>query len=149
MFRRIIVGLKFSTAGKKAFSVAAGLARVHQARLLAFHALDYRLMAPQTSDETILRTTREAERRFELEFKPLLSGYRQYAFNAWEADPSVEICLLARETDADLIVIGCHQREGRPGVTRLGQVGLSVLQGAPCMVLLVPCPDETASVPAA
>lgn len=140
MFQRILVAFKFSPAGARALMQAAELAKIHGARLHIFHALDYRLLHPATPDEHIAAMTREAEERFEQDYKKFLGGYPRYAFNCWEADPSVEICKLALDMEADLVVIGCHQVSNRPGITRLGMVGMTIVQTAPCMVLLVPCP---------
>ncbi|SHF95041.1 Nucleotide-binding universal stress protein, UspA family [Desulfacinum infernum DSM 9756] len=140
MLQRILVAFKFSPAGARTLLQAAELARVHGARLHIFHALDYRLLHPATPDERIVAMTREAEERFEKEYKKYLEGYPRYGFNCWEADPSVEICKLAEDMAADLVVIGCHQVGDRPGISRLGMVGLAIVQTAPCMVLVVPCP---------
>src|SRR5262249_7953655 len=53
-----------------------------------------------------------------------------------EGDPGREILRAARETGADLIVMGTH---GRTGLTRLltGSVAEKVLRKAPCPVLTV------------
>ena len=142
MIRRILVAFQFSEAGAAALTVAAHLARVHGARLHVFNALDYRLMHPQTSDDVIAEMTRDAEHRFATQYRSLLRDVRTFAFNCWEADPAVEIVKLAAETGADLVVIGCHQVGGRPGISRLGMVGLTIAQTAPCSVLIVPCPQE-------
>ncbi len=146
MIRRILVAFKFSRAGALTLKRATNLAQVYGARLHIFHALDYRLMKPDTPDEHIERMTREAEQRFEKEYKRYLQGYPRYGFNCWEADPSVEVCKLAQDTRADLVAIGCHQVGNRPGISRLGMVGLAIVQTAPCMVLIVPCPEDTDEV---
>jgi len=142
MYRRILVALKWSPVGRNALLAGIQLAKENQARLHIFHALDYRLMCSDAPDERILEMTRQAEDRFKAEFRPLLGDYKRFGFNCWEADPSVEICRLANEFQADLVIIGCHQRAGKRSVTRIGQAGLSVLESAPCSVLLVPCPRD-------
>lgn len=141
MFRRILVAFRFSPAGEAALKAAAALAQVHGARLLIFHALDYRLMHPETPDDLVLTMTREAEARFEKGYKGMVRKVPNWGFNCWEADPAVEVVKLARETAADLIVVGCHEVGDRPGIARLGMVGLAIAQTAPCPVLLVPCPQ--------
>ncbi len=142
MFARILVALKFTAAGRHALETAARLARSLDSRLIIFCALDYRLLHPDTPDETIRALTERAERRFETELKPLLQGYGKFAFNCWEADPAVEICRLAHDARADLVVLGCHEKSTHGAITRLGQVGSFILENAPCPVLLVPCPDR-------
>lgn len=140
MIQRILVAFRFTKAGMAALKTAVHLAKVHGARLHVFHALDYRLLHPQTSDERIAQMTQDMEERFATECRPLLGGVSHAAFNCWEADPAVEVVKLAGETRADLVVVGCHQVGDRPGITRLGTVGLTIAQTAPCPVLLVPCP---------
>jgi nucleotide-binding universal stress UspA family protein len=142
MIQRILVAFRFSPAAMAALKMAADLARVHGARLHVFHALDYRLLHPQTPDERVVQMTREAEERFNRECRPLLEGVWHFGFNCWEADPAVEVVKLAEETRADLVVVGCHQVGDRPGITRLGMIGVTIAQTAPCSVLLVPCPRE-------
>ncbi|MEJ5347666.1 MAG: universal stress protein [Desulfosoma sp.] len=139
MIQRILVAFRFSKGGMAALKMAAYLARVHGARLHIFHALDYRLMHPQTPDERIVQMTQEAEKRFAEECKGFLQGVSHYGFNCWESDPAVEVVKLAEETRADLVVLGCHEVGNRPGISRLGMVGLTVAQTAPCPVLIVPC----------
>lgn len=142
MFNRIIVALRFNVVGKFALKKGVDLARMHHARLLIFHALDYRLMHPQTPEEKIIELTRSAQQKFEHELKPLLGDFQEFAFNCWEADPSVEVCKLAIESKADLIIVGCHQGAHGRSVSRIGSIGNAILESAPCPVLLIPCPDE-------
>lgn len=54
-----------------------------------------------------------------------------------EGNPKVKIVEVARQWEADLIVIATH---GRRGLTRLlmGSVAETVLRNAPCPVLIVP-----------
>jgi len=141
-FKRIIVALRFNKVGQFALIKGIDLARVHRARLQIFHALDYRLLHPNTPEEKIIELTKSAQQDFERELKPLLGDFQEFAFNCWEADPSVEVCKLASSTHADLIVIGCHQSASGRSVSRVGEVGNAILQTAPCPVLLIPCPDE-------
>lgn len=142
MIFRILVAFRFSQGGLAALKMAAYLAKVHRARLHVFHALDYRLMHPQTPDEVIEEMTRDAEQRFAREYRRILEGVPHFSFNSWEADPAVELVKLAKDTAADLLVIGCHEVGNRPGISRLGMVGLTIAQTAPCPVLVVPCPCE-------
>jgi nucleotide-binding universal stress UspA family protein len=145
MFRRIVVALRFNRVGRFALEKSVELAREHGARLLIFHALDYRLMHPETPEDNILELTKSAQQRFEVEMKPLLGGLRDFAFNCWEADPSTEVCRLARDTKADLVVLGCHQSASGKSVSRIGAVGAAILESAPCPVLLIPCPASDGS----
>lgn len=143
MFRRIIVAMRFNTVGRFALEKGIELARDQGARLLIFHALDYRLMHPETPEEKIVLLTQRAQQRFETELRPLLGELRDFAFNCWEADPAIEVCRLARATEADLVVIGCHESVTGRAVSRIGAAGAAILESAPCAVLLIPCPEES------
>ena len=59
------------------------------------------------------------------------------------ASPSVEICRLASETKASLIVLGSH---GRTGMLRrlLGSVAEATVRHAPCSVFVVRDPASQA-----
>lgn len=81
----------------------------------------------------------------QVELKPLLGDLRDFVFNCWEADASTEVCRLARDTKADLIVLGCHQSANGKAVSRIGAVGAVILESAPCPVLLIPCPASNES----
>ena len=56
-------------------------------------------------------------------------------------DPAGEICRIAAEEGAELIVLGTH---GRTGILRLlmGSVAESILRHAPCPVLVYRQPEK-------
>jgi nucleotide-binding universal stress UspA family protein len=60
-----------------------------------------------------------------------------------EGDPAKEILRVAREADAELIVLGTHGRGGLPRLL-LGSVAEQVIRTAPCPVLTIRVPSPAA-----
>ncbi len=141
MFREILVALKFSPAGLHALDKGLRLARTHGARLHVFHALDYRLQSLSSDNPELLAYRDKVERRFEDEIRPLLDGYADVFFDYAPADPAMEICKRAKTGEYDLIVLGCHQPLKSISMGRIDYVGMTILEKAPCPVLLVPYSD--------
>lgn len=140
MFTRILVALKHNDTSRNALSVAAELAGIHGAELIAFHALDYRLLAEGVPASEREQACEAARRRFEREFG---QAFREAGsdFVCLPADPAMAVCRLAREREADLIVIGCHQRDKGSCLSRMDYTGMTIMDKAPCPVLLVPYSD--------
>ena len=110
----------------------------NDAELLIFHALDYRLKEMDQQDPELIEITRQMERNFETQIKPLINDFPKFKFKSSPKDPGLEICKIARQIGADLIVLGCHDEPGRPKLARLDYVGVTILEKAPCPVMLVP-----------
>ena len=138
MFQEILVAVKFSDAGAHALKKAVQLADIHGARLHVFHALDYRLKELAHDDPELIEQRKLAEKRFEKEFRHLLSDYTNVAYAIYPADPALEVCKLANELNTDLIILGCHQRREIAAMGRVDYVGMTILEKAPCPVMLVP-----------
>lgn len=58
--------------------------------------------------------------------------------SCFPADPALATCKLAREMEADLIVLGCHQLPEKMCLGRVDYIGMTILEKAPCPVMLVP-----------
>ncbi|UCD80586.1 MAG: universal stress protein [Desulfobacterales bacterium] len=138
MFKRILVALKFTPAGLTALEKGLEIAREHAAQLHIFHALDFRVGELEVSDPKRVEISRATERRFETEVKPLLNGFKNATFGCRPADPAMEICKLARHNNYDLIIMGSHQQPGKMNLGRIDYVGNTILEKAPCPVMLVP-----------
>ncbi len=136
--RTIINQTDFSDSSKYAFRLACSLARDHHARLLVVHVIPEQLipvggvMTPPPAEEYIqareyLAQIQSSDPKVRLE-RRLLTG-----------EPVEEICRLAEETQAGLIVLGTH---GRTGLSRLlmGSVAEHVVRTAACPVLTVRTP---------
>jgi nucleotide-binding universal stress UspA family protein len=55
------------------------------------------------------------------------------------------ICQVARERDADVLVVGSHERHGLDRIA-IGSVARRLMREAPCPVLVVKPPDPSATV---
>jgi nucleotide-binding universal stress UspA family protein len=117
----------FSDAADAAFHLACSLARDHGSHIEILHvvtpvtvAYTEGVMLPPTED-----------------IKPTESI--DVTRHLVEGDPAAEILRVARETNADLIVMGTH---GRRGLTRLlmGSAAEEVVRKASCPVLTVKVP---------
>jgi nucleotide-binding universal stress UspA family protein len=138
MFRKIILAFKFSSACRSALEKAIQLAIKDDAELLIFHALDYRLKGMDQRDPELIRITQQMKEKFETDVKPYLADFPKFKFGYLPTDPGLEICKIARQTQADLILIGCHDRSGKQHVARLDYVAMTILENAPCPIMLVP-----------
>lgn len=141
MFNRIIVALKFTSASKYALEKGIGLARDYGADLHIFHALDYNLKKLDEMDPSLIEKTEEVRQRFEEEIKPLFGDLENVTFGCQPADPALEVCKLAQDKEADLIIVGCHQLMEKSCVGRIDYVGMTILEMASCPVMLVPTCD--------
>jgi nucleotide-binding universal stress UspA family protein len=137
-FQKIILAFKFSTACRSALEKAIELAMENDAELLIFHALDYRLKEMDDQDPKLARITHQMKHKFETEIKPHLANFPKFTFGYSPTDPGLEICKIARQIQADLILVGCHEVPDRQSIARLDYVGMTILEKAPCPVMLVP-----------
>jgi len=138
MFQKIILAFKFSPACRSALEKAIQLSIENDAELLIFHALDYRLKEMDHRDPKLAKITRQMESKFETEVKPLLEEFPKFKFGCSPTDPGLEICKIAGQIKADLILLGCHDEPEKPQLARLDYVGVTILEKAPCPVMLIP-----------
>ncbi len=138
MFNHILIALKFGPASICALKKAAALARVNDAHLHIFHALDYTYQNVDKNDPALVEMKRKAERQYTSEVIPQLGNLKKVNFSALPADPAMQVCKLAYSIPADLIVLGCHQLSEKISMGRLDYVGVTILEKAPCPVMLVP-----------
>jgi len=138
MFKKIILAFKFSPACRSALEKAIQLSIKNDAELFIFHALDYRLREMDQRDPELIEITQQMEHKFETEIKPLIDDFPKFKFESSPNDPGLEICKIARKIRADLILLGCHDEPGKPKLARLDYVGVTILENAPCPVMLVP-----------
>ncbi len=138
MFDQILVALKFGPASIYALQKALDLAQVNDANLYVFHALNYMYQNTDESDPELTEVRKIAETRYKSEIEPLLGNMKKVTFRCQPADPALHICKLAHNLPADLIVLGCHQLTEKISMGRLDYVGVTILENAPCPVMLVP-----------
>jgi nucleotide-binding universal stress UspA family protein len=138
MFKRILIAYKFTTASRKALEKGLELATEHGASLHIFHALDYRLKALDESSPELTEISEETKHRFKTETEPFLNDHNNVTFGCLPADPALEICKIARHDKSDLIILGSHQPPEQKYFGRIDYVGMTILEKAPCPVMLVP-----------
>ena len=141
MFKRILLALKFGPASMFALKKSLELARQNDAELHIFHALDYLLQETDENDPKLVEIKEEAGRHYKTEIEPLLLNLKNVSFKCRPADPALEACKLARDLQADLLVLGCHSRKEKMCMGRIDYVGMTILENAPCPVMLVPLCD--------
>jgi nucleotide-binding universal stress UspA family protein len=138
MFNQILVALKFGPASIFALKKALELARENAADLHIFHALDYSFQDTDENDPAFVEIKNRTKTRYRDEVEPLLGKLENVTFKSHPADPALHVCKLAHQLPADLIVLGCHQLAEKISMGRLDYVGVTILENAPCPVMLVP-----------
>ena len=141
MFKRILVALKFGPASIYALKKSLELARQNDAELHIFHAMDYLLQERDENDPEFVEIKKETELRYKNEIEPLIGNLKKVSFKSLPADPALEVCKLARNMQTDLIILGCHQLTEKMCMGRIDYVGMTILEKAPCPVMLVPLCD--------
>ena len=139
----IIVCTDFSACSELALQRAADIARRDETRVLLVHAHEPKKAKErggrepyegdhQVWDEASMKRLEEARRRY---FGHLADSEVQYD-SIPGAHPAIEICKIAKDTKASLIVLGSH---GRTGMLRrlLGSVAEATVRHAPCSVFVV------------
>ena len=139
----ILVCTDFSPCSEIALQRASDIAHRDGTRVFILHTFDpKRIRGPAAHapselerrgwDEESMRTLKAARSRY---FGHLSDTDVQYDARP-AASPALEICRVAEETGASLIVVGSH---GRTGVMRrlLGSVAESTVRNAPCRVFVV------------
>ena len=139
----IVVCTDFSPSSDLALQRASEIAKRDETRVFLVHVFDPKKVkapGPQGNtqrdrrawDEDSMRQLKEERHRY---FGHLADTDVQYDSVASE-HPSVEICRVAKDTNASLIVLGSH---GRTGMLRrlLGSVAEATVRYAPCSVFVV------------
>ncbi len=140
--RRILVPFDFSEYSEKAFTWALAMAERWRARLLLLHVV------PQPSYPPMLMGTYFNVAEFEASLKTEAEarakefvGKTSHKTVPIDAkiiigEPFSDICRIAEEEKADLLIMGSHGRTGLSHVL-LGSVAERVVRYAPCPVLVV------------
>ena len=136
----IVVCTDFSPCSDVALARAGDIAGRDETRVFLVHVYDPKRRvasardqeARQDWDEDVMHQLKEARHRY---FGRLADTDVQYDAVP-SAHPSIEICKIARDTRASLIILGSH---GRTGVLRrlLGSVAEATVRHAPCSVFVV------------
>ena len=138
MFKRILMAFKFTPHCKAALEKALKLAKDQNSELYIYHALNYRLATTDREDPRIAEMVGEANKKFEEEVRPYVDDMPIHTFECAPADPGLDICKVARRIGADLILMGSHNESEKPNLSRVNYVGMTILEKAPCPVMMVP-----------
>lgn len=138
--RRVVTGTDFSDPSLPAIRAAADAAARLGGELLVVHAIEVNPISIYGVDlPAMISLTSPGEMQTSAQAR-LDEALRKLGLEAETAicvgPPSLELVKIARAREAELLVIGTH---GRTGLTRflLGSVAESVIQHAPCSVLVV------------
>ena len=142
MFPKILLPSDFSDCSAEAARAARRLAEHFGSRLLVLHVLDEpAALDPMFRGEVPLEMLRERMEQYARDamgrfLAEQFGGYAAVETRVASGVPYREILRAARETGADLIVIGTH---GRTGVEHVifGSTAEKVVRMAPCPVLTV------------
>ena len=141
-FHRILMATDFTAASDPALDEAIEMAKGNGTELLIAHAYQSPVMLPEqtVSPETYEQWDRDLRTDVLQRLQPLLEKARAGGNHVPRAGPlgapHEAIAEAAKESDADLIVMGTH---GRKGVSRffIGSVASRVISTAPCPVMTV------------
>ncbi|MDJ0724230.1 MAG: universal stress protein [Prochloraceae cyanobacterium] len=157
MFAKILVAVDKSAMNRNVFAKAIKLAKDNDSDLMFLHVLSVEEQGspmpyipsmtqyyPGTSSELNIEVWQEQWQEFQKEGLEMLQAFAaearkadlQVEYRQVAGSPSRNVCTIAREWQADLIVIG---RRGRSGLSEmlLGSVSNYVVHHAPCSVLIV------------
>ncbi|MCF8033543.1 MAG: universal stress protein [Desulfarculaceae bacterium] len=151
-FDLIIAATDFSPGAGAALGQALTLARRHGARLLLTHVLPPMLPPSPLLDEVALTQTtlalreglRDSSARELAALAAKADGEVEVETRLIEGDPARELAALAKETGADLMVVG-HTGVSGLAETVFGSVAQKLVRRAPCSVLVarpLPSPNS-------
>ena len=134
--RKILCPTDFSDSARPAFDLACALARDYRAALVVMHvAPPTPAFAPDGIAIPVPVEGPDELRARLVQLHPVDPGM-EVEYHVAEGDAGEQLLKAARDTKADVIVMGTH---GKSGLTRLlmGSVAESVMRHAPCPVLTV------------
>jgi nucleotide-binding universal stress UspA family protein len=152
-FKRILFPTDFSSAAGHALSYAISLALEYEGMLFLLHVIDEEQVNPPYSfsrGPAKIEHVDANEDRAREELSKLISQHIRHQIHVEEillkGKPYVEIVRVAREKNANLIVIPSH---GHAGIkdSHLGFVADRVIRGAPCPVLVIRHPEFEFTMP--
>lgn len=175
MFKNILVALDSSALRESVFDQALWLAQATGAKLMLLHVLSayeegspgipirsYQAYYP-VLDDAVWKDYQKRWEDFENNRLAMLHREADLAkaagveveFSQAAGDPAITICAVAKSWQADLIMVGSHQRRGL-GELLLGSVSNHVMHHAPCSVMVVhggthpaPAPEPSAAMTSA
>jgi len=155
-FHTIVVAVDSTQVSHQAFEKAVGMAKSLDARLLIAHVLSFRdtdspqpiqsYSTPDTIvvDEAIRQQYQQDWNTYVEHYEALLKQKLEEAklhgvqaeSKQTQGSPGRALCELARQFDADLLIVGSHQRRGVSELM-IGSTSNYIMHHAPCSVLVV------------
>lgn len=137
LFSNIVFCTDFSDAANHAFGFALKAARELQAKLYIVHAVDITTIQGMSMDQSeIERHTARMREKIDKLYLSRLDGFEGAEVIVREGIPYVEILKVARENEADLIVMAHHSADLPDGGEDDADIGSTVEQ----VVLRSACP---------
>jgi nucleotide-binding universal stress UspA family protein len=137
-FKTILHPTDFSPSASQALRIACSLAREHGGKLILLHVVQRPVSSVAGMPVPPPPPPAIDWSRLQAELNAVAAGIKDVAVEPrlLEGEPASTIVDLARESRADMIIIGSH---GRTGVNRLllGSVAEHVVRKASCPVLTV------------
>ena len=140
--RRILTATDFSQHSKNALRYAAAFAKAFNAEVIVVHVLekaDFLSNLPPVADGYLppdLPEVQEKHARVLCEQELAEVGLSQARVLLPHGNPYAEIVQVAKDEEADLIIVGTHGR-GMLAHLLLGSVAERVVRASPCPVLTV------------
>lgn len=142
-YKRILVPIDFSACSREGLQYAIGFAKEFEARIILVHAtyLGYIYSSEGTAIYDVpglqKATRRNAERQMRKLVRAAKFGEVKFEAIFTEGSPVLDICAVAKNHDADLIMTSTHGLTGFEHVL-IGSIAERVVRHAPCSVLVVP-----------
>lgn len=147
-FSRILVAVDGSSASLEAARVAVRMASLHQLPVVALYVVDDRTVSEvagvsREAPEVIRRNLEEQGwRHLELVARLAQNYGVEVTRLVRYGVPHIQIASVAREYDADLIVVGKTSQRGSRR-SHVGRVTERVIEYVPCAVLVVNVPETS------
>jgi nucleotide-binding universal stress UspA family protein len=141
--KRVIHPTDFSENSKEALEFALAICEWHKADLTLLHVCEVLEFAPPEyymDKDEVSRQLKERIDAAKKELDRVAAGHRKPTFRIQPlvvtGKPFVEIIRVAKEQNADMIVLGTHGRTGLAHIL-IGSTSEKVVRKAPCPVLTV------------
>lgn len=142
MFSNIVFATDFSKAADSAFAFAYKTAKAVGAKLYLFHAVDVQSAGMTPDQAEIERQVERARTMLQERYVSKITDYDNFEVIIREGTPYVEVLKVARERQADLIVMAHHAKDVSFDDAEIGTTVEQVVLRSACPVASVTHPDK-------